>query len=462
MKATILLISFLILTGLTFAQSVDQANNFIKDKKFDKALDIANAFLSKDSTDQAIKIFTEITNQDSTNKNAYIGLGDAYNKMGVEVLALSNYKQAEKIDSLDIPLKFKIADVLYKQQEYTAAANIYLKVISIDSTNSQAFYKVGELLYYAQKYPNAAFYLTKYINLDKKNKKAFFFAANAFYVMNNFANSVKMAEEGLQYFPNMIDLKKLAALSLAYDKKYDESLNYFNQVPDSLFSPKDFARVGLVFQNGQQDSLAIIFMQKALKKDSTLTYLYEDVANMYLTEGHYQQALPYYSKKIRIDSTQAISAYVNKALCYIPLKDYNNARISLIDALKLKSDYTFAVLWLARTYRYMDSSDAAVDTYSKLIQLVKSDTSKGNNKLLGEAYSTIGVTYLVKKKYQRAIEPLKEAISYEPDKAEYHLWLAQGYALTTKKKEAIREYKKVLALDPKNADAKKGLKILGE
>ncbi len=462
MKATILFISFLILTGLTFAQSVDQANEFIKDNKLDKALDIANAYLSKDSTDQAIKILTEIINQDSTYNKAYISLGDAYEKMGVDVLALSNYKHAERLDSLNIPLKFKIADVLYKQQEYTAAANIYLKVISIDTTNAEAFFKVGELLYYAQKYPNAAFYLTKYINLNKKNKEAFFFAANAFYVMNNFSNSVKMAEEGLQYFPNMIDLKKLAALSLAYGKKYDESLSYFNQVPDSLFSPKDFARVGMVFQSGQQDSLAIIFMQKALKRDSSLTYLYENVANMYLTEGHYEQALPYYSKKIRLDSANSLSAYVNKALCYIPLKDYNNARISLLNALKIKNDYTFATLWLARTYRYMDSSDAAVDTYNKLIQIVKSDTSQGNNKLLGEAYSTIAVTYLVKKKYPPAIEPLKEAINYEPDNAQYHLWLAQAYALTTKTKDAIKEYKKVLALDPKNADAKKGLKILGE
>jgi len=462
MKATILFISFMILTGLTFAQSMDQANEFIQDKKFDKALDIANAYLGKDSTDQAIRIFTEVINQDSTNKNAYIGLGDAYDKMDVAVLALSNYKHAEKLDSLDIPLKFKIANELYKQQEYTAAANVYLKVISIDSTNAEAFFKVGELLYYAHKYPNAAYYLTKYIGLNKKNKKAFFFAANAFYVMNNFPNSVKMAEEGLQYFPDEIDLKKLAALSLAYDKKYDESLNYFNQVPDSLFSAKDFARVGMIFQNGQQDSLGIIFMQKALKKDSTLTYLYENVANMYLTEGHYQQALPYYSKKIALDSAHAISAYVNEALCYIPLKDYNNARISLTDAIKLKSDYSFALLWLARTYRYMDSSDAAVNTYKNLIQVVQADTGQANKKLLGEAYSTIGVTYLVQKKYPPAIEPLKEAISYEPDNSQYHLWLAQAYALTKRTKEAVKEYKIVLKLDPKNADAQKGLKILGE
>jgi tetratricopeptide (TPR) repeat protein len=462
MKATILFISLLILTGLTFAQTVEQANEFIQDKKFDKALEIANTFLSKDSTDQAIRIFSEITDQDSTNKNAYIGLGDAYNKMGVGVLALTNYEHAEKLDSLDIPLKFKIADVLYKQQEYTAAANIYLKVISIDSTNEEAYFKVGQLLYYAKQYPNAAFYLTKYIKLNKKNEKAFFFAANAFYVMNNFSNSVKMAEEGLQNFPDMIDLKKLAALSLVYDKKYDESLNYFNQVPDSLFSAKDFARVGMILQNGQQDSLAIIFMTKALKKDSTLTYLYENVANMYLTEGHYEQALPYYSKKIQLDSANAVSSYVNESLCYIPLKDYNNARISLLNALKIKSDYTFAILWLARTYRYMDSSDAAVDTYKKLIDVVKPDTTQENKKLLGEAYSTIGVTYLVKKKYPPAIEPLKEAINYEPDNSQYHLWLAQAYALTTKTKEAVKEYKKVLALDPKNADAKKGLKILGE
>ena len=42
----------------------------------------------------------------------------------------------------------------------------------------------------------------------------------------------------------------------------------------------------------------------------------------------------------------------------------------------------------------------------------------------------------------------------------FHLWLAQAFVFTNKNDDAIKEYKKVLQLDPKNADARKGLKLL--
>ncbi len=460
MKSIYLLILVAFLSGVSFAQqNVDKAMDLINNKDYQKALNIANDYLSHDSTDQAIKILISITTADTANKGAFESLGDAYRKMGVLELALDNYNKAEKLDSLNVKLKFKIGQVLEKQDSYTPAANKFLQIISIDSTYAPAYLQVGEILYYAKQFPNAAFYLNKYIQLKKDNYMAFLYEANSFYNMNNFANAAKSAEEGLKYFPDKNDLKRLAALSLIQVRKYDDALNYFSQIPDSIFSAKEYAHVGRALQTARQDSIAIIFMQKALSMDSTMSDLDENIANMYMTDGKYDLAVPYYAKKIDLDST-SVSSHVNEALCLIQLKSYDSARVALLAAIKLKNDYMPALTWLARDYRLMDSTEAATDVYKNIISLTQGKEDQFKSEL-AESYGFFAYKDLVKKRYKEAVVDVKQALKYAPDNSQYVLWLAQSYALSGNKTEAVKEYKQVLKLDPGNADAKKGLKILG-
>ena len=460
MKKHLLIIILLIFTGTLFCQSkTDSALTFINKKDFKKAVDVADRLIKMDSTDQALKILINITSNDSTDKSAYDLIGDIYNGMKVYVLALQNYRQAEKLDSTDVAVKFKIASILERQQKYTDAANKYLQVIAIDSNYAKAYLKLGELLYYAKQYPNAAFYLAHYLKTNPKDYNVYLYSANSFYLMRNFAKAAEMATDGLQNFPDKTDLKKIAALSYAEMQKFDDAVKYLNTLPDSLITAEEFARIGREFQAGKQDSMAVIYYKKALAKDSTLSNLDESVANIYLTDGKYDQAIPYYEKRIKADST-SVSSFVNKALCYIELKGYNDARIALLNAVHLKNDYMPSLLWLARTYRYMDSLQTARKVYENIVQVADTNHSEYQTEL-SESYGFFGYLDLLKKRYKPAIEDLNTSLKYAPVSWQYHLWLAQAFALNGQKHEAIKEYKLVLSLNPKNADALKGLKLLG-
>ncbi len=462
MKAKLSLILIVFLTGLCFAQSsYDAASEAIKNGDFKTALNIADRVLAQDSVDTAVKILVDLTTHDTTNKAAFESLGNAYAKMNVPELALNNYKRAEEIDSTDVKIKFKIGETLYKEQSYTDAANKFLQAIAIDSNYAPAYLKVGEILYYAKQYSNAAYYLSKYLKFDPKNSEAISYAANSFFLMNNFENAINVAQQGLQDKPNDMSLKKILALSLTFGNKLNDAAGYLSQIPDSLITARQFAQVGIQFQQGKMDSLAIIYEKKAIQKDTAyISSLAEYVANMYFSGGSYDSAIVYYNKKLSVDST-SISTYVNKALCMIQIKDYDGARLTLLRAEQIKPDYITTLQWLGKTYQYMDSSEAASQTYDRLISVASSDPVN-NKTVLSDAYGSKALILLIKKKYSPAIDPLKEAIKYDPDNSQYHLWLAQAYALTNHKEDAIREYRKTLQLDPKNADAKKGLRILGE
>jgi len=71
------------------------------------------------------------------------------------------------------------------------------------------------------------------------------------------------------------------------------------------------------------------------------------------------------------------------------------------------------------------------------------------------------VAFLVDKKYEQAIAPLRKSLQYVEADDETHLRLGQAYAMTSDKEEAIKEYQRAFKLNPKNKDAKKGLELLG-
>jgi tetratricopeptide (TPR) repeat protein len=463
MKATIFFILLVLFTGLNFAQEQYQiAVDAIKKNDFQKALLISQNLLSHDSTDQAIKILVELTSKDTADKGGFITLGDAYTKMSVLELALEDYKRAERIDSMDIQVKFKIAETLYKQKSYTDAANKYLQVLAIDSNNVSAYDKLGELLYYAKQYPNAAFYLTKYLKFDQKNNKVYFFAANSLYIIHNYDEAAKTADEGLKQFPQNNDLKKIEAMSLANIKKGDEAALIAGSTPDSLFSGRDYYILGIGLLNAQKDSAANVYLKRAMDKDTSLINSIADVvARSYFSAGKYDSAVVYYSKKISVDPTN-FSAHINKGICLYQLQNYQGASATLSQAVQLKPDNISAELWLARSYRNIkDSTEETAAAFKKVISLSEAapDTHKAE---LAEAYGYFAITELLKKRYPPAIESLKKALEYKPDEPMYHLWLAQSYVFTNKKEDAMREYKRVLQLDPKNVDAKKGIKLLTE
>jgi len=459
MKSITFISIFIIAASLTFAQQkYTEASDYIQNKQYDKALAIAQDYLNHDSTDIAIKILVDLSTNDANNPRVYEALGDAYYKMGVMELSISDYQKAESLDSLNAPLKFKTAKALEKQQSYTDAANKYLQVLALDSTFSQAYYSLGTLLYYAKQYPNASYYLTKYLKYDSKKYDAYFFAARSLFLMQNFTNAAEISQEGLKVFPNDMKLEKIEALSLTFSNKFADAAALLNTMPDSMFTGNEYSQMGEQFKYGHQDSLAIILMEKAIAKDPSLTELNQEIANMFLSSAKYDSAIVYYNKRI-VSDTASVSSYVNKSLCYLQLQNYDSAKVALQKALIIKDDYKPALTWLARTDQYMKNNDEAADAYNKILKLDagKEDSNKVE---VSEAYGFFGYTNLVKKKYKDAIESLKSAVNYSPDNAQYHLWLAQAYAFAGNKVEAAKEYKEVLSIDPNNADAKRGLKLL--
>ena len=223
-KTFITIILFFMLFGHVNAQDkVKIAEDAVKNKDYNKAMQIAKEFLDIDSAAIATRILIKIESNNVASKELFEMMADSWAKQKVVELALLNYDKAEALDSLDINIKFKVAELLYKEQRYTDAVNKYFKIIALDSTNTKALYNAANIFYLAKMYPDAALFFDKYLVYEQLNG-SYFKAAKSNLESKNYQKAYDYAHLAGEKEKNN-DVVKILAVSAAWLGKYDESLS---------------------------------------------------------------------------------------------------------------------------------------------------------------------------------------------------------------------------------------------
>lgn len=449
---------FLFLASLSFGQSeTENAFKLISKKDFNSALSIAKSLLEKDSTGSAIKILLTLRQADENNKFIYEYLGDAYAQQGISELALINYDNFEKLDSLEMSVKLKSADLLYKAKRYKDAVNKYLQVLKIDSTNSQANKNIGSIFYQAKMYADAVRFLEKDLYNDQSTQ-IYEQLGRSLLEARNYKRALEICAEGLAKYPEDSQLKKMAALAAFYLKQYEESLSYYMSAPDSALGITDFIRAAKISQVVKKDSVALVYYNKALQADSTLKDIYMDVANLYYMFKNYDKSIEFYIKKTKADSLYE-PAYRFLGFAYMQKQNFDSSRIALKHAVALDDSLVSSHFWLAQDYRSLDSVSQAQSEFINLLKMVQGKENNYKNEI-AEANGFLGQLAFEKKNYTQAIGYLSKAVSLKPDILSFTVLLASAYHSNNDVDNAIRMYKRVLVLDPKNEIAKKGLRML--
>ena len=460
-KTTIILFGFLFALCLNINAQVQEkvtaAEKAIKDKDYAKALTISKEILDEDAG-EALKVLIQLREKELNDKRLYEYIGDAYAKMNVAELAITNYADAERIDSLDVNLKFKSAELLYKQKRYTEAANKYLKVISIDPKNAKAYLGAGTILFQAKIYLDAGKMFEKYLTLEQtedvylKITKAYLEPKSV-----NYEKAYSYAMEGLAKYPNNAQLKKNAAIASFGLKKFDESAKFYSSVPDSLLSITDLKNAGMAFQQIKADSIAIKYYEAVVKKDSTQSSLFMNMASNYFQNKNYEQAVKFYNAKIKSDSTYE-PAYRYKGFALFSWEKYAEAKDAFKKALKLVDTTYTTNFWLAQAYVKIDSTEQANEQYLKILKLAEGKEQYKKD-LIG-IYEALGSRAYIKKNYQAAVNYYLKAVQLKPNEWRYMEILGACYFVLQNNDEAIRWYRNTLKYNPNSENAKKGLRRL--
>ncbi|MBI3579310.1 MAG: tetratricopeptide repeat protein [Ignavibacteriales bacterium] len=416
--------------------------------------------LQADSLNRAVIVFTQAREADPTTPAPYEGLGDAYDRQGLTIVAIPQYEKSLDIDSSQTGVYYKLAKAFMKERRYNDAARAYQGVIRLDPTNQAALIELGKLYFLAKQYVNASKFLQKFVEQYPGNKEALAMYTESLFYTRQYAEAATQAQKILQTDPKSVKALRILASSFAELQKSDQAIEAFKKLQqvDSL-KVDDWKRMARAYTDIKRDTLALGAFEEIIKIDSNQKDVYAEAGSVAMRLRMWPKAATMFEKRFTMDSS-SINPYVNYALCEMQLEKFDDARDALLKVIQKQPTYPQGHLFLARTYIKLDTLPLSINSYREFVKLAEDDEAKFKNEL-GEATGVIGLGLLLEKKYPQAIEILARSVKFKDDNYQTHLWLAQAYALSNKRDEARKEYQRVLKLDPKNKDALKGMEILG-
>lgn len=477
----------------------------------------AFALLAADSVDQSIVQFTRAKDLDPANAAIYVGLGDAYLKQNVAPLGIMNYQKAIELAPRKFEYRYTLAQIYEKNRQYTEAIAQYDSVATLDPTNTEALLQMGQILVRASGNQKKLGIppLKKFVEKNPKSAPGYTLLTKILFLTEEYEDAAKTAKTATELDPKNPELWREYAYSSVEVRDFKTGLTGFEKIQElKAFKDEDYTKYGLaLFGVGREDD-ALQALLAAVKADSTDCDPYSSLGSIYMKKKDYVNAAKMFEKKIACEP-KVLTPYLNAAMCYMTMKEWVRSRQLLDTVLTLKPDYISARFWLARYFLQVDSLDRAKDQYDLVLQQTASNPEKYKTEI-GEAHSMTGSYYFTVQRYANAVEEFRKAlaagyentglhlswgqavlqtlsktdseeegkkkkddairhfrrsIDMDSKNAGAHLWLAQTLIMSrvmgddagnkVLKEEACTEYHRALALQPNNADAKKGLEMYG-
>jgi tetratricopeptide (TPR) repeat protein len=439
---------------------------------------LGQVLLATDSADAALVAASEAKELDPKNATAYEVIGDAYVKQKVAPMAISSYENSLEVDSVQPRVLYKLANTYTRERQYTEAARIYGKILVLDPNNDASRLELARLYYRAKQWANCAATLKDYFKKEKNpHKDIQSMYLEALLRSRQYKEAAQVGQEFLKVEPNSPLAYRAIANGFFNEKKFAQAIENFKKVDTLEF--EDYRWLGASYQQLKKDSLAALTWEEGLKDTTQAlnirSFYIDKVAATWMGLRSYERAVEFYQKRIQLDSG-AVSAYINYAQCMMQLERFEKAVSALKTAIAKNPKFPPAYTNLGFCYFQMKDFSAGRRMFETAVKVV--DTSEWRYRIdLADSYRMIALSIMVEKKstseesikkWEEALSYLKKSLKYKEDIAQTHLNLGKCYqnlnALdvlnTSRKEEAIKEYKRTLQLDPKNEDAKKALKDL--
>ncbi len=445
-------------------------------KAFDKkdyktTYSIAKELLDAGDGSGANRLLIQLREVNYEPRMVYEYLGDSYVKMGVNELAILNFEEAEKLDSLNVDLKFKNAKLMVKQKKYTDAINKYLTIVKIDPNNASAYLEAATIMYQAKRFADAALLYEKYLDKDQ-TKDAYLKISRALLEIRNFEKVYSFGIAGLQKFPDEVQLLKNTAIAAYALKKYEDAAKYYSQVPDTMLTVNELENTARSFQMIKDDTNSMKYFEKVVKAEPARSSIYMELANGFFRDKKFGESAKYYEAKTKADSTN------ETAWRYLGFSHYQfrenadsiasnpnfkrsqleKARVALLRSVALNDTNFTNRNFLIQVYTALDSTQALLNQHKEMLSLIGNKESEFKDQYISSNMA-LGYNAYERKAYAAAIPYYLRLLKYKSDMSTLKI-LMSCYLQSGNNDEAINFARRIQRIDPNDKDAKKVLRAL--
>lgn len=418
-----------------------------------------NVELARDSLRDAGIYFTQAQQAAPDDPRTNRALGDFYLKRSIGSLAIPSYQRAVELDTSDVELRHALGTALYFDQRYNDALEQFRWVVERDGEFAPGRFSLGKLYYLsgaadARRYAEARPHLEKYTQLMPADARGWAYLGQDLYYLKLKTEAIAAMTKAAELGEKSKDMYTVLGRAYVDNKEWANAIAAYEKGDPNT---QDMFKIGQVLVFLGNTSGADSVYQSMIAKDSTSSeakFAMQELGKLKFRLKDFPGTVTAMQRRIALDPNSD-EAYYYMGLSYKEMKQMPEAVEALRQSVSLAPGKADRHFWLGIVLSSMpDSSDVSA---AFLMSSTEID-STGKNAAI--AFQQLGYRSLLAKEWGKATSFLERAAALNDKDVSTLVWLAQGYQNAGNKTKAIETYRRVLQLDPGNAEAKKGIQSL--
>ena len=340
---------------------------------------LASVLKEQQKLDQAILHFEKAFELDPQYALACRNLGDIYLRQGKSTPALHWLKTAVDLDPDNMRGQYWLGKALYLSGEFNAAKDQYLRILVNKPNLHSVHHDLGLAYFGMRNYGPAITHIKQAIQRNHAVYVYYLSLSRIYTSLHNEAMAMAVLDSALNYDRSLAvvwiakgDIHKIA-------ERYEVALqNYEIASSYSLEDWKGYYKQGVVlYYLGRLDD-AQSALEVATEKQPHQSGINHFLGLVYLGKNNPTIAKLYFSKASEIDSSTS-DIYFHLGQSHRHLKQFEQARIALGNAVRIDSTHKEALYALGQVYTKLDLNDEAEGVLKRF--KVISDFEKTEKKL---------------------------------------------------------------------------------
>lgn len=404
--------------------------------------------------------------------------------------AIEQYEEIVRLDPRDTDSMLMLARLYRFGNDTTRAEATLKRILAVEPESEQALSSLAMLYSDLGQYQQAISLLEK-VTGKNPNPQLLGMLARAYEEAHDYANAAAIYRRALETDKENTDLRRGLAQSLLAADKLEEALAEYRAVIE--VEPEDagsYLRISQIYRAQRKYDLAQTNLAKARTLDPENLEIPFNEALLAEAQGKFQEAIRLMGELVastaRPNDNYTPAEQRNRALflerlgdLYRQVENYAAAIETFQKMLALDEDSRRASVWIIETYRMARQLDRAIQEAEaalkkspddRSLQMVvagllgdRGDTEAAVQRLRAllkktaedrEVYLSLAQVYERGKRYREAEEAVHQAekLSQKPQEMEPCLFLLGAiYERQKRYDQAEEQFKRVLAINPKNA-----------
>ena len=428
----------------------------------------------------AILEFQDAIDLDPNASTIHVSIADAYFKLGKIKRSKSHLEIAIELNPKENEALEILGEIYIKSKEYKNAQIIFKKLYDLNPSELDYIFALADLARIQKDWDLAIDYYIEGYNTDNIAINGLEQALQISIAINDFNKAEHICELLLTEQPENIKIvQTLIDLSI-YNKNYELTLKMLNKLENiNGVSTEIVIQKSVIYQALQDNDEALNVLLELAKVESQDIDILDRIVNLFIEQKNNPQAL-IYNKQIIENFSEDPRGYINSAIialgnknpeaavkslepnikkftnnftfqyllgtAYYQLKDYDNSKVYLNDALEIYPQSKNTKHNLALIYDSTGEWDKSDKLYMELISNDSTDAQAYNN----YAYSLVER----EENIEFALELAKNAIRLEPKSAAYLDTLGWIYYKLSQLDKALFYIGESIGLDSNNVTIK--------